>query len=99
MATYNKTTNNTQINDVDADYYTMWTKGLISFEDMDFNRVIKKVERFYNIQISFSDQEKKIMRISGKIDLKHGRKEVMEYLEEVSLSRFEQVEEDKYTIK
>jgi len=98
MATYNKTTNDTQIHDVDADYYTMWTKGLISFEDMDFNRVIKKVERFYNIQISFSDQEKKIMRISGKIDLKHGRKEVMEYLEKVSLSRFEQVEQDKYTI-
>jgi len=39
------------------------------------------------------------MRISGKLDLKQGRKEVMEYLEKVSLSRFEQVQEGKYTIK
>jgi len=99
MASFNKTTNNTKIKTVDPDYYTLWTKGLISFDDIDLNRVIKKVERFYNISISFSDPEKKIMRISGKLDLKQGRKEVMEYLEKVSLSRFEQVQEDKYTIK
>ena len=99
MAAFNKKTSDTKIYQVDADAYTLWTKGLIHFEDVDFNRVIKKIERFYNISISFSDQEKEIMRISGKLDLKQGRKEVMEYLEKVSLSRFEQVQVDKYTIK
>jgi len=99
MASYNKTTNDTKVNTVDPDYYTLWTKGLISFDDIDLNRVIKKVERFYNISIGFSDPEKKMMRISGKLDLKQGRKEVMEYLEKVSLSRFEQDQEGKYTIK
>ena len=99
LASFNKTTSSTQIFDVDAEYYTLWTKGLISFEDIDLNRVIKKIERFYNISINFSDPEMKIMRISGKLDLKQGRKEVMEYLEKVSLSKFEQVKEDKYTIK
>jgi len=99
MASYNKTTNDTKVNTVDPDYYTLWTKGLISFDDIDLNRVIKKIERFYNISIGFSDPEKKIMRISGKLDLKQGRKEVMEYLAKVSLSRFEQVQVDKYTIK
>src|SRR5665647_1100001 len=99
MASYNKTTNDTKVNAVDPDYYTLWTKGLISFDDIDLNRVVKKVERFYNISIGFSDPEKKIMRISGKLDLKQGRKEVIEYLEKVSLSRFEQVQVDKYTIK
>lgn len=99
MASFDKTTNNTKIKSVDAEYYTLWTKGLISFEEIDLNRVIKQLERFYNISINFSDPEKKIMRISGKLDLKQGRKEVMEYLEKVSLSRFEQVSEDNYTIK
>ena len=98
MAAFDKNTSDTKIYEVDADAYTLWTKGLIHFEDVDFNRVIKKIERFYNISISFSDQDKKIMRISGKLDLKQGRKEVMEYLEKVSLSRFEQVQVDKYTI-
>lgn len=99
MASFDKTTNLTTIQNVDVDFYTLWTKGLISFEDIELNRVTKQLERFYNISINFSDPEKKIMRISGKLDLKQERKEVMEYLEKVSLSRFEQVKENEYTIK
>ena len=99
MASFNKSNNNTKIYEIDTDYYTLWTKGLISFDEIDFVRVIKKLERFYNISINFSDRQKEIMRISGKLDLKRSRKEVIEYLEKVSLSRFEQVNENQYTIK
>jgi transmembrane sensor len=99
LASFDKTSNDTKIFEVDADSYSFWTKGLIRFEEIDFSRVIKKVERFYNISINFSDPQKEIMRISGKLDLKQSRKEVMEYLEKVSVSRFEQVSENKYIIK
>lgn len=99
LASFDKTTNETTIDNVDADYYTLWTKGLISFEDIELNRIIKQLERFYNVSINISDPEKKMMRISGKLDLKQERKEVMEYLEKVTLSRFEQVKENEYLIK
>lgn len=99
LASFDKTNRNTEIHEVNADTYSLWTKGLISFEDVDFRRVIKQVERYYNISISFSEPQKEIMRISGKLDLKRSRKEVMEYLEKVSLSSFEQVQADKYIIK
>jgi transmembrane sensor len=99
MAAFNKTTGETKVKEVDTDYYILWTKGLISFEEIDFVRVIKKLERFYNISISFSDNQKEIMRISGKLDLKQSRKEVMEYLEKVSLSRFDQINDNQYVIK
>ena len=99
MTSFDKTTNFTKIQEVDVNYYTLWTKGLISFEEIDFVRVIKKLERFYNISINFSDPQKEIIRISGKLDLKQSRKEVMEYLEKVSMSRFEQVNNNQYTIK
>lgn len=99
MALFDKITSETKVQEVDANYYTLWTKGLIGFEEIDFARVIKKLERFYNISITFSDPRKEIMRISGKLDLKHERKEVVEYLEKVSLSRFEQVNESQYIIK
>lgn len=99
MATFDKTTSDTKIYDVDADYYTLWTKGIISFDEIDFIRIIKKVERFYNISVEFSNPKKETMRISGKLDLKRSREEVMEYLGKVSLSRFEQVKENEYTIK
>ena len=99
MASFDKTTNQSKIQEVDANYYTLWTKGLISFDEIDFVRVTKKLERFYNISINFSDPQKEIIRISGKLDLKRNRKEVMEYLEKVSSSSFEQVNENQYTIK
>jgi len=99
LALFNKSDKDTKIYKVDADNYTLWTKGLISFDEIDFSRVIKQVERFYNISVSFSDPQKEVMRISGKLDLKQNRREVMEYLEKVSLSKFEQVNENKYTIK
>ena len=99
MDSFDKTTNQSKIQEVDANYYTLWTKGLLSFEEIDFVRVIKKLERFYNISINFSDPQKEIIRISGKLDLKRSRKEVMEYLEKVSMSRFEQVSNNQYTIK
>ena len=99
MALFNKDGSDTKIYEVDTDTYTLWTKGLISFDEVDFVRIIKKLERFYNISINFSDRHKEIMRISGKLDLKQSRKEVMEYLEKVSMSRFEQVNNNQYTIK
>lgn len=98
MASFNKTTSDTKVYEVDADYFTLWTKGLISFEEIDFIRIIKKIERFYNISIRFSVKEHETIRISGKIDLKRNRKEVMEYLEKVSLTKFRQVNENQYTI-
>jgi len=99
MATFNKTTSDTKIYEVDAEYYTLWTKGLISFEEIDFKRIIQKIERFYNIKVDFSDLNKEAIRISGKLDLKRSRKEVMEYLEKVSLSKFVQVNENLYVIE
>jgi ferric-dicitrate binding protein FerR (iron transport regulator) len=99
MVSFDKTTGNTKLQEVDANYYTLWTKGLISFDEIDFVRVIKKLERFYNISIRFADPQKEMMRISGKLDLKRSRKEVMEYLEKVSSARFEQISEDQYAIK
>ena len=99
LASFDKTNSDLKIHEVDADYYTLWTEGLMSFDEIDFSRVIKKVERYYNISINFSDPKTENMRISGKLDLKQGRNEMMEYLEKVSLSKFEQINENQYIIK
>jgi transmembrane sensor len=99
MASFDKTSNNTKISNVSAEAYSLWTKGLICFEDDYFSHVVKQVERFYNITVTFSDQQAKVMRISGKLDLKRSKKEVMEYLAKVSLTNFEQINENQYIIK
>lgn len=99
MASFDKTTSDTRISNVAAEAYSLWTKGLMNFEEADFSQVIKQVERFYNISFTFSDHRMEVMRISGKLDLKKNRKEVMEYLEKVSLTSFEQINGNQYMIK
>ena len=99
MASFDKTSSDTRISEVSAEAYSLWTKGIMNFEEVDFGRVIKQVERFYNISVTFSDHQIEMMRISGKLDLKKNRKEVMEYLEKVSLASFEQINENSYRIK
>ena len=99
LASFYKNNRDTKIYKVDADYYTLWTQGLISFDEIDFSRIIKKVERYYNISINFSDPKMEVIRISGKLDLKQGRNATMEYLEKVSESKFEQINEKQYVIK
>lgn len=99
MVSFDEVSGETKIYEVSADTYSLWTKGLISFEEVDFSQVIKQVERFYNISVNFSDHQKEVMHISGKLDLKRNRKEVIEYLEKVSLSSFEQINENQYVIR
>ena len=99
MASFSKGSNETKLYDVDASYYTLWTKGLLSFDDVDFNRILKKVERFYNISVSFSEPILGTIRISGKLDLKRNKDEVLEYLEKVSLTNIEKVNENQYMVK
>ena len=99
MASFSKNSNETMLYDVDASYYTLWTKGLLSFDDVDFNRILKKVERFYNISVNFSEPILGTIRISGKLDLKQSRDEVLEYLEKVSLTNIERVNDNQYMVK
>ena len=99
MASFSKGSNETKLYDVDANYYTLWTKGLLSFDDVDFNRIVKKVERFYNISVNFSEPIFGTIRISGKLDLKKNKDEVLEYLEKVSLTNIKKINENQYVVK
>jgi len=99
MASFSKSSNETKLYDVDASYYTLWTKGLLSFDDVDFNRILKKVERFYNITVNFSEPILGTIRISGKLDLKRNKDEVLEYLEKVSLTNINKVNDNQYVVK
>lgn len=98
LASFDKMSNSTKINEVDVSRYILWTKGMISFDETDIVRVIKKLERFYNISINFSDPHKEIIRISGKLDLLQGKQEAMEYLEKVSLLKFTKINENQFSI-
>jgi Fe2+-dicitrate sensor, membrane component len=99
MASFSKSTSETALYDVDANYYTLWTKGLLSFDEVDFDKILKKVERFYNISVDFSEPELRSIKISGKLDLKGSRSEVLEYLEKVSRTEIKKLNENQFIVK
>lgn len=99
MAVFNKNTLDSKIYDVDAAYYTIWVNGLLSFDDQDFNRIIKKIERYYNIQIRYTDPLVGLQKISGKLDLNKNLEEVFEYLAKVSSTEIRKIDNANYEIK
>ena len=99
MASFDKSTQNSKIYEVNANEYAIWTKGLLSFDDLEMCRVLKNLERFYNIQIHYSDPKTGSLRISGKLDLNKDLEEVLEYISKVSETNFAKIDNDNYQIK
>ncbi len=99
LASFNKTTNESKVYDVDTEYYTIWTKGLLSFKDIDLNRITKRLERFYNTTFKYEDPLKGCIKVTGKLDLNQNQEEVMEYLAKASGISFQKVNNQHYIIE
>ncbi len=76
MASFDKTTKMTDVKTVETDNYTLWTAGILKFESTDLNRILKQVERFYNVRFHISDQLLGGLRISGKLELNEDKDEI-----------------------
>jgi len=76
MASFDKITKKTNVKTVDSDDYTLWTEGILKFESTDLNRILKQVERFYNIRFHFIDPLLGGLRISGKLELNVDKDEI-----------------------
>ncbi|MGQ7868162.1 FecR family protein [Sunxiuqinia sp. sy24] len=72
-----KISRETQLSVVDVSLYTSWKEGILKSESEDLNRLIKKIERYYNIQIALKDPMVGGYKISGKLDLQKNPEEVL----------------------
>ncbi len=99
MASWNAKAKETKVYDVNTDYYTLWTDGIFSFSNTDFNRITKKLERYYNIRLNYAEPMDGIIKITGKLDVSTGQHEVFEYLERLTGLTFNKINEYKYVIK
>jgi hypothetical protein len=99
LALFDKKTKQARITEVNTDFYTLWTDGLLCFENRDLNRIVKSLERYYNIDIQFEKPLVGMVKISGKLDLNQNQEEVFEYLEKVTSAKFEKIDEKHIKIK
>jgi len=99
MASYSKTDQNVQVKDVDVSFYTLWKDGVIKFSNTDLNRVLKRIERFYNVRFIYENPFDAGIKISGKLNLKEEKEEVFGYISKVALVKIEHDKGNKYTIR
>lgn len=78
LASFNRTTKETDIKTVDTDNYILWTVGLLKFESTDLSRITKRLERFYNVRFQYAEPLLGGLRISGKLLLNENFDEVCE---------------------
>lgn len=94
-AIYNK--KNRQIaveSDVDVDYYTSWTEGLLEFNRESILNVFERLSRYYNIQFVTEGSVELNKKISGKLDLKESLEVVMKVVSDAAPITF-RIEQDK----
>lgn len=98
MAAYNRDSKETKVRRVDVENYILWKDGMLKFASSDFNRITRKLERFYNIRITFHDPMVGMLKISGKLMLTEKKNEVMDVLSQTASVRIVQIGKDNYEI-
>lgn len=98
LATFSKAERTTQLANVDVDNYTLWKDNLLKFESADLSRVVKKLERFYNIRFKYNDPFLGGIKISGKLDLGDSRESVLKNVADVASVNILKTGEGNYEI-
>lgn len=67
---FDKISNKSTISRVDTRFYTYWMKGEFSFKDEKFENLAKRIERIYNVEITFDNPKIKEKTYTGnfKVD-------------------------------
>ncbi len=98
LAAFNKTERTTRVKEVDIENYTLWKDGLLKFESTDLSRVVKKLERYFDIRFRYEDPFLGGIKISGKLELTDSREAVLENVAAVASVKITKKGDDFYEI-
>lgn len=96
MNVYNIQTQESNTYAVEAKEYSLWRLGLLKFDEINLDLLLRKVERYYNIHISATKSDNAFRKVSGKLDLNQDVAEVLEYVGKVSGKKIVQINDKEY---
>jgi transmembrane sensor len=67
IARYDNLKGTVSINEIDTSFYTSWKNGFLMFSNTPLEEIIKKMERWYNVEFVFGNPEIKGLRYTGTI--------------------------------
>ncbi|MEL7587526.1 MAG: FecR family protein [Prolixibacteraceae bacterium] len=96
---YNKVSDSSTIEKVKPEMYVLWKDGILQFEKEDLSRILKKLERFYNIRIELKNPTDGAVKLDGKLNLKEDTYEVLHYLCRVADKDFKPINGKHFVIE
>jgi len=77
MAVYNKATPQVNTKDVEVENYFSWREGVLIFKNNNLKYIMKKLGRYYNVDVNFEDLELENETFSGHLNLKDSIESVL----------------------
>lgn len=99
LASFNRTSGETVLRQVDLDNYILWTEGILKFESTHLSRVLKRLERYYDIRFNIKDALLGTMQISGKLVLTDDPGETIERIARTASVTIEKSDENFYMVR
>lgn len=89
LAIYNKKDNAIKTSTVDIEKYFSWRDGIFIFKNDSLRSIMKRIARYYNVEIEINDQYLANQTFSGYLDVKENIENVMKTIKETETSQFE----------
>lgn len=83
-ATYNKRSLEIETSEVRVESYFSWRDGVFVFKNDNLESIMKKLSRYYNVDIQIVSESLRSQRFSGYLDLKDDVEQVIRIIEETT---------------
>ncbi|TSE05548.1 FecR family protein [Aquimarina algiphila] len=97
LAVYNSKVKGMKTSKVDVAKYMAWRDGKFIFKKQRMDLIIKKLSRYYNVNISIESEELKSQTFSGHLDLKESIEKVIEVIKQSTDLKYK-IENGKFVI-
>ncbi len=89
MSIFKKEAGETAVTNVDIEPYFSWRDGVFIFQNDDLKSIMKKIARYYNVEIDIKDEDLANDSFSGYLDVKDSIESVMQTIKDTETSDFD----------
>lgn len=98
LAVYDKKEHEITTKKVDVEKYFSWIEGELIFKNDNLKLIMKRLSRYYNVNIVINNESVENQTFSGALDLKETVEEVIKMIKETSNFEFNLTNENKIII-
>lgn len=98
MANLNQDENKITVEKVDPTSYFSWREGYYIFKNERLDNILKKLSRYYNVEIILENNQLTSELFSGSLDLKNTPEEVLNVIMETTIFKYRKEDGEKIII-